>query len=236
LQPPAIAARLSLQRGGVELAQLFRPGANGIAVGCIFTLFALPAAAMTLSYLVWNSPYATNQFLTREQPVPFSHAHHVGDLGLDCRMCHTGVETTAFAGVPSTHICMTCHSQIWTNAAMLAPVRDSLASGRPIHWRRVNRLPDYVFFDHSIHVAKGVGCSTCHGPVQTMPLMRAQQKLTMGWCLDCHRHPERHLRPKDRVFDMAWQEPADQSTEGARLMREYRISADHLTDCSICHR
>lgn len=155
------------------MAQLFKPGANSIAVSCIVALFVLPVIAIGVTYLVWNSPYATNQLLTREQPVPFSHAHHVGDLGLDCRMCHTGVEKAAFAGLPSTHICMTCHSQLWTKAAMLAPVRDSLATGQPIHWRRVNRVPDYVFFDHNIHVAKGVGCSTCHGPVQAMALMRA---------------------------------------------------------------
>jgi hypothetical protein len=131
---------------------------------------------------------------------------------------------------------MTCHSQLWTNAAMLAPIRDSLATGKPIHWRRVNRVPDYVFFDHSIHVAKGVGCSTCHGPVQKMALMRAQEPLTMGWCLQCHRHPERYIRPKDLVFEMAWQPPADQQAEGARLAKEYRIDVDRLTDCSICHR
>jgi hypothetical protein len=218
------------------VAQLFRPGANSIAVGCIVALFALPAAAMAVTYLVWNSPYATNQFLTRDQPVPFSHAHHVGDLGLDCRMCHTGVEKAAFAGVPSTHICMTCHSQLWTNAAVLAPIRNSLATGQPIHWTRVNRVPDYVFFDHSIHVAKGVGCSTCHGPVQNMALMRAEEPLTMGWCLQCHRHPERYIRTKDRVFDMAWQPPEDQQTEGARLVKEYGIDVDRLTDCSTCHR
>jgi hypothetical protein len=194
---------------------LFRPGANSIAVGCIVALLGLPAVAVAVTYLVWDSPYATNQFLTRAQPVPFSHAHHVGDLGLDCRMCHTGVETAAFAGVPTTHICMTCHSQIWTNAAVLAPIRDSLRTGQPIHWQRVNRVPDYVFFDHSIHVAKGVGCSTCHGPVQDMPLMRAQEPLTMGWCLGCHRHPERYVRPNDQVFDMTWQPPADQAGQGA---------------------
>lgn len=218
------------------MAQLFKPGANSIAVGCIVALLSLPAVAMAVTYLVWNSPYATNQFLTRDQPVPFSHAHHVGDLGFDCRMCHTGVEKAAFAGVPSTHICMTCHSQLWTNAAVLAPVRDSMATGKPIHWQRVNRVPDYVFFDHGIHVAKGVGCSTCHGPVQSMALMRAQEPLTMGWCLQCHRHPERYVRTKDRVFDMAWQPPVDQQTEGARLVKEYRIDVDRLTDCSTCHR
>jgi hypothetical protein len=131
---------------------------------------------------------------------------------------------------------MTCHSQIWTNTAMLAPVRNSLATNSPLHWVRVNRLPDYVFFDHSIHVAKGVGCSTCHGPVDKMALMRQQEPLTMGWCLQCHRHPEEFIRPKADVFNMAWTPPPDQNARGAELIRQYLIHTDHLTDCSTCHR
>ena len=218
------------------MAQLFRPGANSIAVIVIAALLIAPPATAALAYLIWRSPYATSQWLMPAQPVPFSHAHHVGALGLDCRMCHTGVEKAAFAGVPATHVCMTCHSQIWTNATMLAPVRDSLATGKPLHWRRVNRLPDYVFFNHSIHIAKGIGCSSCHGPVQEMALMRQQEPLTMGWCLECHRHPERHLRPKDRVFDMSWQAPPDQEAQGSQLLKAYHIHPEHLTDCSTCHR
>ena len=218
------------------MAQLYRPGANSIAVSVIVVLLLGPAVSLGVVYLIWRSPYATRQQLTQAQPVPFSHAHHAGDLGIDCRMCHTQVEKAAFAGIPSTKVCMTCHSQIWTNAAMLAPVRDSWQSGKPLHWLRVNRLPDYVFFDHSIHVAKGVGCSTCHGPVQDMPLMRQQQPLTMGWCLECHRHPERQLRPRDAVFDMNWRPPADQEAQEKRLVAQYHIDASHLTDCSTCHR
>lgn len=218
------------------MAQLFRPGANSIAVAVIIALLLAPGTAIALAYLVWASPYATDQNLTRAQPVPFSHAHHVGDLGLDCRMCHTGVEKAAFAGLPSTHICMTCHSQIWTNADMLAPVRASQASGQPLHWLRVNRLPDYVYFDHSIHVAKGVGCSTCHGRVDKMALMRQQEPLTMGWCLQCHRHPQDYLRPRSQVFNMAWTPPPEQQAQGTALIRRYLISTAHLTDCSTCHR
>jgi hypothetical protein len=218
------------------MAQLFRPGADSIAVIVIVLLFVVPTGAVALAYLMWRSPYATNQDLTRAQPVPFSHAHHVGDLGLDCRLCHKGVETAAFADLPPTHLCMTCHSQIWTNAEMPAPVRQSLANGEPLHWQRVNRLPDYVFFDHSIHIAKGVGCSTCHGPVQDMALMRQQEPLTMSWCLDCHRQPERYLRSKDQVFNMAWTPSPDQEELGRRLMQAYTINPDHLTDCSTCHR
>jgi hypothetical protein len=218
------------------MAQLFRPGADTIAVVLLAALLIVPPAAVAAAYLVWGSPYATDQDLTRVQPVPFSHAHHVGDLGLDCRMCHTGVENAAFAGIPPTHTCMTCHSQIWTNAAMLEPVRESMRSGRPLNWLRVDRLPDYVFFDHSIHVVKGIGCSTCHGPVQTMALMRQDQPLLMGWCLDCHRHPERYVRARSAVFDMAWKTPPDQESRGRWLMAQYMIHTGHLTDCSTCHR
>jgi hypothetical protein len=131
---------------------------------------------------------------------------------------------------------MTCHSQIWTNAAMLAPVRASLISGKPLHWQRVNRLPDYVYFDHSIHVAKGVGCSTCHGPVEQMALMRQQEPLTMGWCLQCHRHPENFIRPKGEIFSISWTAPRDQDAQGLALVKAYLIHKDHLTDCSTCHR
>jgi hypothetical protein len=218
------------------MAQLFRPGANTIAIAVIMALFLGPVSAVGVAYFMWASPYATDQYVTRAQPVPFSHAHHVGDLGLDCRMCHAGVERAAFAGLPSTHVCMTCHSRIWTNADMLSPIRESQAAGKPLHWQRVNRLPDYVFFDHSIHVAKGIGCSTCHGPVQTMALMRQEQPLTMGWCLECHRHPERYIRPKDRVFDTSWTTPPDQIAEGHSLMAQYLVRTEHLIDCSTCHR
>jgi Cytochrome c7 and related cytochrome c len=183
-----------------------------------------------------KSPYVTNQSVTRTQPVPFSHAHHVGSLGLDCRYCHTSVSTARFASVPPTETCMTCHSQLWTNAQMLAPVRKSLATNTPIRWQRVHVLPDYVYFDHSIHIAKGVGCSTCHGEVDRMPLMRQAAPLTMGWCLDCHRHPEKAVRPRDKVFDMAWTPPPDQIAKGRQLMTEYHIDTAHLTDCSKCHR
>jgi hypothetical protein len=218
------------------MAQLFRPGANTIAVMVIASIFLLPAAAVLITYAIWYSPYATKQFLTRAQTIPFSHQHHVGALGLDCRMCHTGVERAAFAGLPHTTICMTCHSQIWTTAAMLAPVRQSLAQDTPLRWLRVNRLPDYVFFDHSVHVANGIGCSSCHGPVERMALTRQEAPLTMGWCLQCHRHPERYIRPKDKVFDMAWAAPADQEASGRRLLAQYHIRTAHLKDCSVCHR
>jgi len=218
------------------VAQVFRPAANTIALLVMAFLGAAPVLLAGLGYSLMTSSYVTDQSVTREQPVPFSHAHHVGGLGLDCRYCHTSVATARFAGVPPTETCMTCHSQLWTNAAMLAPVRESLATNKPIHWRRVHVLPDYVYFDHSIHVAKGVGCSTCHGAVDRMPLMRQAAPLTMGWCLDCHRHPEAAIRPRDKVFDMKWTPPEDQIAQGRRLMTEYHINTEHLTDCSKCHR
>ncbi len=216
--------------------QLFRPGANSVALAVIVALLVAPGAALAITYALWASPYATDQNLVVSQPIPFSHKHHGGDLGIDCRMCHTDVEKAAFAGLPATHICMTCHSQIWTNAAMLAPVRQSLAFDQPLHWNRVNRLPDYVFFDHSIHIAKGVGCSSCHGAVDQMPLTRQTKPLTMGWCLSCHRHPEQFVRPRSEVFNMAWTPPADQEAQGRKLIRDYLIHTQHLLDCSVCHR
>jgi hypothetical protein len=218
------------------VVQVFRPAANTIALLVIASLGAVPVLAVGLGFSLMASPYVTNQSVTQKQPVPFSHAHHVGGLGLDCRYCHTSVTTARFAGIPPTETCMTCHSQLWTNAAMLAPVRESLADNKPIRWQRVHVLPDYVYFDHSIHIAKGVGCSTCHGAVDRMPLMRQAAPLTMGWCLDCHRHPEIAIRPRDEVFDMKWRPPKDQITEGRRLMREYHIDTAGLTDCSKCHR
>jgi hypothetical protein len=218
------------------MAQLFRPGANALAVAAIGGLAVSPFAAIGLTYAYWISPYATRQYIAPRQPVPFSHEHHVGRLGLDCRYCHTSVETAAFAGLPPTLTCMTCHSQIFTNAPMLQPVRDSLAGHEPLRWIRVNRVPDYVYFDHSIHVSKGVGCTTCHGPVGAMPLMYRAEPLTMGWCLSCHRHPESYVRPRARVFDPDWKAPPDQETQGARLVAQYLIKTDGLTDCSRCHR
>jgi len=218
------------------MAQLFRPGANTVAGVVIAAIVLTPVAAVALTYAYWISPYATRQYVVPRQPVPFSHEHHVGRLGLDCRYCHTGVEQTAFAGLPPTHTCMTCHSQIWTDAVVLQPVRDSLANHQPLHWMRVNRVPDYVYFDHSIHVAKGVGCTTCHGPIGSMPLTYRAEPLTMGWCLSCHRNPAQFVRPREHVFDPEWTTPPDQARQGPELVRKYLINTAGLTDCSRCHR
>ena len=159
-------------------------------------------------------PYTTWVRVPREQPVPFSHKHHVDGLGIDCRYCHTSVETSHYAGMPPTETCMTCHSQLWTQAALLEPVRQSLATGMPIQWNRVNDLPDFVYFDHSIHVNKGIGCATCHGQVDQMPLTWKENTLYMKWCLECHRAPENEIRPRGEVFNMKWQKPENQAAAG----------------------
>ena len=172
-----------------------------------------------------------------DQPIPFSHQHHVRDDGIDCRYCHTSVETSAFAGIPPLATCMTCHSQLFVGAPMLAPLHRAYAGTAQLAWNRVHDLPDFGYFDHSIHVATGVGCTTCRGPVERMPLTRRVASLYMQWCLECHRAPERFLRPRERVFDVTWRPPPDQDAEGARLRTAYGIrSTRELTDCSTCHR
>jgi hypothetical protein len=216
--------------------QLFAPRANTISTLVLLSIVGVPLTGLSLLCVLSFTPLVTRQGIIVPQRVPFSHEHHVGGLGIDCRYCHTGVEHSRYAGLPPTETCMTCHSQIWTNAPMLAPVRDSLASGMPLPWRRVNRLPDYVYFDHSVHVAKGVGCASCHGPVARMPLMMQAAPLTMGWCLDCHRDPAPSLRPRDRIYDTTWAPPPDQAQRGHALMAQYGVKPAHLTDCSVCHR
>ncbi|MDX1583789.1 MAG: cytochrome c3 family protein, partial [Thermoanaerobaculia bacterium] len=166
------------------------------------------------------------------QPVPFSHQHHVTGLGLDCRYCHTSVEDSSFAGIPPTQTCMNCHSQIWTNADMLEPVRESWRTNTPLIWNRVHRLADFVRFNHSIHVNNGIGCVSCHGRVDQMPLVQQVEPLTMSWCLDCHRNPEKFIRPQEKVFDTAW-ESDNQKELGERLVDEYGIRK--LQHCSTCH-
>ena len=219
------------------MAQIFARSANVHSKVAIISVVVLVCGAGWTTYAVFWSPYTTYVGVPLEQPVPFSHKHHVGDDGIDCRYCHSSVEKSSFAGLPSTQVCMTCHSQLWNEAPILAPVRNSLTSGRPLHWNRVNDLPDFVFFDHSIHLSKGVGCSTCHGAIDRMPLTWRAQTLYMKWCLECHRAPQNYLRPRDQIYNLHWRPPPDQEKQGARLLREYQVdTTGRLTNCSVCHR
>ena len=218
--------------------QIFPRSTNAISRASLFgPVFVLAALFWGLAQLQ-RSPYITYAEVRKSQPVPFSHQHHVTGLGIDCRYCHTSVEQSSFAGIPPTKTCMNCHSQIWTNAPMLEPVRASYRTGESLRWTRVNQLPDFVYFNHSIHVTKGIGCSTCHGRVDTMPLMYQVNTLYMQWCIDCHRNPERNVRPRDQVFNPTYETPAPNQEEiGSRLVAEYKIKdARNLTDCATCHR
>jgi len=219
------------------MPQIFHPSTNTIARVSIAAAVALIALVGAVGGSLVDSTYLTRVNVPEVQPIPFSHAHHVGGLGIDCRYCHTTVERTAFAGIPATEICMNCHRQIWSQSPMLEPVRASWRSGEPLRWNRVYDLPGFAYFDHSIHIHKGVGCVTCHGRVDTMPLLWRANTLYMNWCLDCHREPWRHLRPREHVFDMDWQPDEDQGTLGRRLAKEYEVMDQReLTSCSVCHR
>ncbi len=215
------------------MAQIFHPSTNTFSKVSIFgALFLIGGALWGLAVLN-RSGYATQAGVAREQPVPFSHKHHTGELGIDCRYCHTSVEVSASAGIPPTQTCMNCHAQIWSDSPTLEPVRASYRSGESIEWIKVHDLPDFVYFDHSIHVSKGIGCASCHGRIDEMNLVRQVSPMQMEWCLDCHRNPAEHVRPRDEVFDMAWWTD-DQAALGAKLIDEYDIEG--RDDCSICHR
>jgi hypothetical protein len=219
------------------MPQIFNRTANIVSKASIAAVGLLVVVLGGVLWAVMMSPYYTNVNVTREQPVPFSHKHHAGELGIDCRYCHTSVEKSSFAGVPPTQTCMTCHSQIWTNATMLEPVRASYRIDKSISWTRVYALPDYVYFNHSIHVNKGVGCTSCHGEIAQMPLTYKANTLYMGWCLDCHRQPEKYLRPKSEVFNPNYVPPANQLELGAQLVKDYKIiPLQERQSCSTCHR
>src|SRR5438046_8162283 len=183
----------------------------------------LRCGSRSLSVVICCARYTTNVDVPLEQPVPFGHQHLVGDDGIDCRYCHNSVEKSRFAGMPTTETCMTCHSQIFTDAPLLAPVRQSLATNTPLKWTRVHDLPDYVYFDHSIHVAKGLGCSNCHGRVDQMPITWRVNTLYMKWCLECHSDPQKFVRPQEKIYDMDWQSSRSQSVDGFQLVVQYQI-------------
>src|SRR6202167_3066497 len=216
--------------------QIFHHSTNTISRVSIYGAVFIAALLGGVLYAIELSPIYTRVNEAREQPVPFSHKHHAGELGIDCRYCHTSVEKSSSAGVPPTQTCMTCHSQIWTNASMLEPVRASYRDDKSIEWIRVNALPDFVYFDHSIHVAKCVGCTTCHGQIAEMRLTQRAATLYMSWCLECHRQPEKYLRPKSEVFNPYYDPPTGekQLERGKKLMAEYHVQS--LQPCSTCHR
>ncbi len=216
------------------MAQVFTRGANSIAKVSVVAAALAVALLLTAAYSIDRGHYTTNVGIAPDQPVPFSHKHHVTDDGIDCRYCHTSVETSSFAGIPPTETCMSCHSQLWTTAEVLEPVRSSYKTGQSIAWTRVHDLPDYVYFNHSIHINKGIGCSTCHGRIDLMPLTYKVNTLYMNWCVDCHREPEKNIRPRSEVFNMAYQAPSNQLELGRRLVAEYKVQK--LTDCYTCHR
>ncbi len=218
------------------MAQIFHSSANAYAKLSIVFGALLVFLLGWLALAIGESPYVTRQDIPREQNVPFSHKHHINGLGIDCRYCHTSVEESAFAGIPPTETCMSCHSQIWAEAPMLEPVRASWRDETPLEWTRVHDLPDFAYFNHSVHVKKGVGCVTCHGQVDQMPLIRQTATLLMGWCIECHRNPEQYVRPREEVFNVNWTLPEGTSQEelGRRLVEDYDIRS--LQSCSICHR
>lgn len=209
------------------MPQVFTPHAElGVKLVLVALALLLPAV---VAYAVWRESAYQSLGEPVSQPIPFSHKHHVGDDGIDCRYCHTTVETRRHAGLPSTQICLSCHSQLYTDAAVLEPLRESARSGRPIAWQRVHDLPDFVFFDHAVHVAKGVACIECHGHVDQMPLTWRAEPLQMQWCIGCHRNPAPHLRPRDQVFEMR--------AAAAEVAPSVRLeSVRRRTDCSTCHR
>ena len=219
------------------MAQIFPPSIN------YFARLTIVGAAFGGAWLTWlclmysRSSYGTNAGIAREQPVPFSHQHHVGVLGIDCRYCHTTVEHSSYAGMPATKTCMNCHSQVWVGSKMLQPVRESYRDDTPLRWDRVYNLPGFVYFDHSVHVQKGIGCSSCHGRIDEMPFTYQVPSLLMEWCLNCHRNPEQEIRTREEVFNIRYQKPPDQIALGRRLCQEYNVKdAEQITSCSVCHR
>jgi hypothetical protein len=216
------------------MPQIFRPSANTLSKLSLAGILMLVGGLIGLAMLLGRSSYVTRANEYVEQPVQFSHQHHVLDDGIDCRYCHTSVETSSFAGIPPTKTCMNCHSQIWQTAPILEPVRASFREDKPMRWVRVHDLPDFVYFNHTIHIKKGMGCESCHGRLDQMPLTRQVQSLQMEWCLNCHRNPQDFVRPRTEVFTMGYRPTVPQSVLGPQLVKEYGIKS--LTSCSTCHR
>jgi hypothetical protein len=209
--------------------------ANVVAAWLAAIVLLVPLGAWFGAYVYAATPYSTRQDNQPVQPIPFSHQHHVGEMGIDCRMCHSGVEKQRLAPPPTLNTCMTCHSRLWNDAPVLAALRAHVGDHKPLTWTRVHRLPDYVYFDHSVHLANGVGCSECHGDVSQMPLTRQAAPMTMEWCLSCHRDPGPRLRPKEDIYAPQMRRANDPKIAGM-LAELYHVDTRTLTDCSTCHR
>ncbi len=216
------------------MAQIFPKSSNIWSKTSIIVVLGVVASLGAALPVLQRSDFVTTANKYKDQPVQFSHQHHVGGIGIDCRYCHTAVEVSSSAGIPPTKTCINCHSQIWSTSPYLEPVRASFRDDKPLKWLRVHDLPDFVYFNHSIHVKKGVGCETCHGRVDQMPLMRQQNSLQMEWCLNCHRNPEQYVRPRSEVLTMGYKPAVAQEELGPQLVAEYKIQS--LTNCSVCHR
>lgn len=218
------------------MSQIFHPSMNFIVRVTLLVIVFILVGLGGLGYYIVNSPYITEVGVVKAQPVPYSHKQHVGNLGLDCRYCHTSVEDSNTASLPPTATCMGCHAQVAKDSKVLELVRASAKDNKPLEWIRVHNLPDYVYFNHSIHVKQGIGCETCHGRIDQMPVVAKVQTLQMSWCLDCHRNPEKYIRPREAVFTMGYKPTVAQATLGPQLVAQYGVHTKQLTDCSICHR
>ena len=216
------------------MSQIFHRSANTLSKVSLVGLLSVVAGLILLAMVLGRSSYVTRANEYIEQPIQFSHLHHVSDDGIDCRYCHTSVETSPFAGIPPTKTCMNCHSQLFNTEPILEPVRASFREDKPLHWVRVHDLPDFVYFNHSIHVKKGMGCEVCHGRIDQMPLTLQARSLQMEWCIDCHRNPENYVRPRSEITTMGYRPAEPQSKIGPQLVKEYGIQS--LTSCSTCHR
>jgi hypothetical protein len=216
------------------MAATFPPWANTATRVALAGLFTAGAALVIAPMIYVRMPSRRGQFDPVDQPVEFDHRHHAGDAAIECLYCHSTAERAATAGIPSADVCMGCHSQVWNRSLQLEPVRRAYFSGAPIPWNRVHDVPDFTFFDHSAHVTHGVGCVTCHGRVDQMARVHQVAPLTMGWCLDCHREPEKYLQPPETVTRMEWKPDEDQEKLGMRLSHE--LGVRRLTHCSACHR
>lgn len=219
------------------MSQVFSPGANTFARLSLLGTGLVVVIIFALIFTLDRSPYTRAPIgIAIEQPVRFSHELHSDQLNIDCQYCHVSAEKSSYGGIPDTHTCMSCHSQIATYSELLQPVRDSYDTGESLEWEAVHDLADHVYFNHSAHINAGFGCETCHGPVNEMAIVWQAKSMTMGWCLDCHRNPEQFIRPTDQVYNFGWEPEGDQIELGLQLVEAKNIDVERLDSCSICHR